>query len=792
MKQFNPLEFQKEAIERLSKVFVDVWKKSGKKLPIVLKSPTGSGKTFIASSFIRGLNHLPQWQEDKTFIWITFSDDLAIQSKKKFAEYFENNLENNLITVEDINRGKLFSNDIVFLNWQKIVSKSAENRVLRRPEDEMMRKERGAYWEDLIDGTHNDSREIILIIDEAHKNKNTVLAKEIIDYINPKIILHITATPDKEDELEAYRMGTMIEVDRQKVVEQGLIKEKIVVQTEEDLLNHQGQDLDKALLDLGIRRREDLNKEYKMLGKDVNPLMLIQLPNDDNKLIEMAKETKESVVCDYLKEIGIPDKKIAKWFDGRQENMEFITENDSDTDYMLFKQAAGTGWDCPRASVLVMFREIKSDKFYTQTVGRILRMAEPELKEDYKDNECLRIGYLYTNYKRNQVELPDGSSSNKPYIHFTNIKEGIHNIELQSEYISRVDYGDIPKSFKFQQSFIESMNNYFGITNNDILGKVQKKLENLKVDLDGRLTNQIIVNAEFEDFDHLNYEFKREGRDLEIEMSTNDVEKTFNYICYQLLQEQDNVEAKYTNIARSWSTLKSAIRIWLKKTIGDDSNYFYRVFVKDINKGASSKFRPAITKALIDFKPISNQILNEKKNSHETKEAPLFKIQDEYSFTEDYMEEGQKLCALDKFYILKGDYKGKRNELNFKNYIDNLDSSIIWWFKNGDYGKIYYALKYTDSVDLKESLFYPDWIIYFKDGRIGIFDTKDGDTAKSQETKDKASSLSKRLKELGSKYLGGIVVKSSGIWYFNNSTSYVYIEGQVEQDENWKKFESIL
>jgi type III restriction enzyme len=54
--------------------------------------------------------------------------------------------------------------------------------------------------------------------------------------------------------------------------------------------------------------------------------------------------------------------------------------------FLLFKQAAATGWDCPRASVLVMFREIKNPTFAIQTVGRILRMpfgthfAKPEVK----------------------------------------------------------------------------------------------------------------------------------------------------------------------------------------------------------------------------------------------------------------------------------------------------------------------------------------------------------------------------------------------------------------------------
>ena len=62
---FNPLEFQKDAIDELSKAFLNLWKKNEEQLPLVLKSPTGSGKTFMVSHFMRGLNHLPNWDEDK-------------------------------------------------------------------------------------------------------------------------------------------------------------------------------------------------------------------------------------------------------------------------------------------------------------------------------------------------------------------------------------------------------------------------------------------------------------------------------------------------------------------------------------------------------------------------------------------------------------------------------------------------------------------------------------------------------------------------------------------------------
>ncbi|MBK8698450.1 MAG: hypothetical protein IPN29_02455 [Saprospiraceae bacterium] len=49
---------------------------------------------------------------------------------------------------------------------------------------------------------------------------------------------------------------------------------------------------------------------------------------------------------------------------------------ESDVEFLLFKQAIDTGWDCPRAHILVKLRDIQSYTFEVQTVGRILRMPE--------------------------------------------------------------------------------------------------------------------------------------------------------------------------------------------------------------------------------------------------------------------------------------------------------------------------------------------------------------------------------------------------------------------------------
>ena len=41
-------------------------------------------------------------------------------------------------------------------------------------------------------------------------------------------------------------------------------------------------------------------------------------------------------------------------------------------------------------------------------------------------------------------------------------------------------------------------------------------------DLDSSITNQIIVDAQFEDYDRINFEFQKRGHDVSLEMSQND------------------------------------------------------------------------------------------------------------------------------------------------------------------------------------------------------------------------------------------------------------------------------
>ncbi len=112
--------FQEDAIARLKREFLALWKSPHPNIPLVFKSPTGSGKTIMLAQFLRDIVSDPRFQEqDVAFIWLTFSEDSYEQSKGKLNEYYGGASEIELLDLNDLTRGKLESNNIFFINWQK-------------------------------------------------------------------------------------------------------------------------------------------------------------------------------------------------------------------------------------------------------------------------------------------------------------------------------------------------------------------------------------------------------------------------------------------------------------------------------------------------------------------------------------------------------------------------------------------------------------------------------------------------------------------------------------------------
>lgn len=332
---------------------------------MILCAPTGSGKTVLVCKFID--DYLDE-NPNTVFLWLCpGAGGLHKQSEDSFAE-----------TTSGIPYGDVYgfitepdpSGHVFFINWDKINKKS--NVVLREGErKDLMTK---------VLSCHNSNIDIFMLIDEEHKYRDT--ANEYIANIQPKHVLRISATPISQgDHVETIKDD--------EVISAGLIATGIAINegVSRAIQENNNLDDDIRLLDLADKKRKEIQAAYDRLGLRIRPLVLIQFPNGSEEWIKRVKEALADM--GYTENSGL----VASWFSGdHPDHPEEIKKLDGEYAFLLFKQAIATGWDCPRAKILVKLREGGTERFNIQTVGRIRRMP---LREHY-DNDLIDNCYLYT------------------------------------------------------------------------------------------------------------------------------------------------------------------------------------------------------------------------------------------------------------------------------------------------------------------------------------------------------------------------------------------------------------
>lgn len=357
----NLFDFQEKAVLKL----IDLVADSNSKQTITVKSPTGSGKTIILIDFVE--EYLTKINSNAAFIWLCpGKGDLEEQSRKKMRKFAPHRHTQNLF---DALQGGFPAESTTFINWELVTKK--DNTSLRDGEKKNLF--------DRIAEAHRNNTEFIVIIDEEHSN-NTAKAKTIIDAFSAKNIIRVSATAIENKRFEYF------EIDEVDVINAGLITKALYVNEGTTEGMEVGDDYD-CLLDLADEKRKNIASHYTALGKNIRPLVLIQFPNAQPETIVAVEKKLESM--GYTYDNGM----VSKWMSEDKKDLpENLTDNDATPVFLLMKQAISTGWDCPRAKILVKLREGMSESFEIQTFGRIRRM--PEAK--HYDDDLLDFCYVYT------------------------------------------------------------------------------------------------------------------------------------------------------------------------------------------------------------------------------------------------------------------------------------------------------------------------------------------------------------------------------------------------------------
>lgn len=727
-------EFQTQCVEFLIEKTVETTSKQ----VITVKAPTGAGKTIILIKYVD--EFLKNTAGNTAFVWLCpGKGNLEEQSKARMEE----------VTPHIDTRNLMYSmmagfepGSVTFINWELVTKRG--NTALKD-------SERSNLFEKIAEA-QKDGTEFVVIIDEEHLN-NTKKADDVINAFVAKNIIRVSATANKVPHQEYY------EISEEDVIDAGLITKAIYVNEGVDD-SKEIQDDYEYLLDLADEKRKAIAKAYEKEDVNVRPLVLIQFPMGQPETIKAVEEKLAGMGYTYdngMVNIWMSDEKIVS---------DDLTDLDGSPSFLLMKQAISTGWDCPRAKILVKLREGGSEDFQIQTIGRIRRMPEGK----HYGMNILDYCYIYTLDTQYKIGLL--SSLDKAY------------------QVRRLFLRDEAKGFTLTKEMRDL--DFDGLGERETLEKVYdyfKKSYKLGSD----------KNINRENLEAGGYDFSHEI-DSKI---LQGVFRTTESLAQGSTDNRIKVKTTVNTHTHGIYLLHSVDEI--KKVTGMQSQKVKNILRRMFSKGKKKKYKLIelensdfyafvinnVKQLKIDFKKVTSQMGGTQLSLKLEPKVTQFCIpeMEVYKFSE---VKHRTLMRMNAYREYTNEFVTDKTrslpERLFERYCENNDK-VEWVYKNGDTGQQYLSIVYMDGIS-KQWLFYPDYIVHLKDGTDWIIETKGGESSGHSKNIDmQIENKFIAFKQYAKKYnLHWGFVRDIDEELFINNTEYV----EDMSDDSWKPLEEEL
>lgn len=353
--EISPNKIQSEALDNL-----DALRNNNKDKALII-SATGTGKTFLTAFDVAKV-------KPKRCLFIVHRTNIAIKAKETFAKVIKDK------TLGLYTGDKKDSTEYLFATIQTLKNPKVLQSFLEREFD-------------------------YIVIDEVH-HAEAKSYKSVLDHFKPKFLLGMTATPERTDEADIFKLfdyNIAYEIRLHQALEEDLLCpfhyfaiEDFYIESEKSL----AKDFSKLVDDNRIGHIIAKMNIYKFSGSSRSALMFVSNVNEAKQLAL------------NLTQRGINAKALTSE-DSEKSRADVIDQFESNQlEVIVTVDIFNEGIDIPCVNQVILFRPTQSAIVYIQQLGRGLRK--------YKDKHFVVVLDFIANYDNNFL-IPVALSQNNSY-----------------------------------------------------------------------------------------------------------------------------------------------------------------------------------------------------------------------------------------------------------------------------------------------------------------------------------------------------------------------------------------
>ncbi|MFZ5726355.1 MAG: DEAD/DEAH box helicase [Pseudomonadota bacterium] len=226
---------------------------------------------------------------------------------------------------------------------------------------------------DLADGTPGSVRQSLgntlrlirplIILDEGHRAYSET-ARRTLGGMNPRFLLELTATPDRE------QSNILVKVGGRRLRDAEMIKLPIQLVSDE---RAQWRDTLKAALDKRAELEAQAREYHDRTDRFIRPILLVRVEVTGANMRGQGKLHTEDVREELINQLGVHPDWIKAQTATEKELDDTLMDETSQVRVIITKDALREGWDCPFAYVLALLSKTQAKTALTQMIGRVLR-----------------------------------------------------------------------------------------------------------------------------------------------------------------------------------------------------------------------------------------------------------------------------------------------------------------------------------------------------------------------------------------------------------------------------------